>query len=307
MSKYNLTDLLNEVQGGKIGTLNISAKELVSKMEDVEAQGIEVDRYDGLSADGKTHLEFHVHPEGRDEPDASFSVYDYKFGLDPTDEDNFMTEYPFSVGGKGGYALKMAQELVGAEAYRMEEEEKKKLPKEFADAEKAAAEKDAKKATGAMKEANEDYDLLKIKMEIRNQLDSFDKGIIDGDDLANAIEEIVFGRRAPGVNTDDDFEREQRMQMSMREEDSIEEGGAAMLGPFEFLKSKGIDEEIILAFLKVHAKDIVGASEEEIADEFVNFATVNPEYYNDAVEDLNYSYKNTKLKEHFARFLKDYQ
>jgi len=60
-------------------------------------------------------LEFHVHPEGRDEPDASFSVYDYKFGLDPTDEDNFMTEYPFSVGGKGGYALKMAQELVGAE------------------------------------------------------------------------------------------------------------------------------------------------------------------------------------------------
>jgi hypothetical protein len=295
MSKYNLTDLLNEVQGGKIGTLNVSAKELIDKMDAVESSGIDVDRYDGLSADGKTHLEFHVHPEGRDEPDASFSVYDYKFGLDPTDEDNFMTEYPFSVGGKGGYALKMAQELVGAEAYRMEEEEKKKLPKEFADAEKAAAEKDAKKATGAMKEANEDYDLLKIKMEIRNQLDSFDKGIIDGDDLANAIEEIVFGRRAPGVNTDDDFEREQRMQMDMREEDAIEEGGAAMLGPFEFLKSKGIDEEMILAFLKVHAKDIVGASKDEIMDEFENFRSVN------------YDYVDENLKEHFGRFLKDYQ
>ena len=306
MSKYNLTDLLNEVQGGRIGTLNISAKELVSKMEDVEAQGIDVDRYDGLSADGKTHLEFHVHPEGRDEPDASFSVYDYKFGLDPTDEDNFMTEYPFSVGGRGGYALKMAQELVGAEAYRMEEEkdDKKELPDSIKKAEQDQIEKDAKKATGMMKEANEDYDLLKIKKEIRFQLDTYEKGIIDGDDLANAIEQIVFDLKAPGVNTDDDFEREQRAQLGMREEDSVDE---AVFGPVKFLKSKGIDEEAIAEFMKMHSKDIVGASEEEIADEFVNFATVNPEYYNDAVEDLNYSYKNTKLKEHFARFLKDYQ
>lgn len=306
MSKYNLTDLLNEVQGGRIGTLNISAKELIDKMDAVESSGIDVDRYDGLSADGKTHLEFHVHPEGRDEPDASFSVYDYKFGLDPTDEDNFMTEYPFSVGGRGGYALKMAQELVGADAYRMEEkkDDKKELPDSIKKAEQDQIEKDAKKATGMMKEANEDYDLLKIKKEIRFQLDTYEKGIIDGDDLANAIEQIVFDLKAPGVNTDADFEREQRAQLGMREEDSIDE---AVFGPVEFLKSKGIDEEAIAEFMKMHSKDIVGASEEEIADEFVNFATVNPEYYNDAVEDLNYSYKNTKLKEHFARFLKDYQ
>ncbi len=297
MSKYNLSDLLNEVQGGKIGTLNISAKELVSKMEDVEAKGIDVDRYDGLSVDGKTHLEFHVHPEGRDEPDASFSVYDYKFGEDPTDEDNFMTEYPFSVGGKGGYALRNAQELVGAEAYRMEEE-KKKLPKEFADAEKAAAEKDAKKATGAMKEANEDYDLLKIKKEIRFHLDAYEAGTIEGDDLAQAVEEVVFGAVAsPGINTDDDFEREQRMQMSMREEDAIEDEPVteAMFGPAEFLKSKGIDDKVIKDFMKVHAKDIVGASEDEIMDEFKEFRIAN------------YDYVDENLKEHFSRFLKDYQ
>jgi len=291
MSKYNLSDLLNEVQGGKIGTLNISAKELVDKMEDVEAKGIDVDRYDGLSADGKTHLEFHVHPEGRDEPDASFSVYDYKFGEDPTDEDNFMNEYPFSVGGKGGYALKMAKELVGAEAYRMEEE-KKELPKEFADAEKAAAEKDAKKATGAMKEANEDYDLLKIKKDIRFQLDTYEKGIIDGDDLAQAVEEIVFDLKAPGVNTDDDFEREQRMQMGMREEDSVDE---AIFGPVKFLKSKGIDDDVIKDFMKMHSKDIVGASEDEIMDEFEQFRSAN------------YDYVDENLKEHFGRFMKDYQ
>ena len=294
MSKYNLTDLLNEVQGGRIGTLNISAKELIDKMDAVESSGIDVDRYDGLSADGKTHLEFHVHPEGRDEPDASFSVYDYKFGLDPTDEDNFMTEYPFSVGGRGGYALKMAQELVGAEADRMEEkkDDKKELPDSIKKAEQDQIEKDAKKAAGMMKEANEDYDLLKIKMEIRNQLDSFDKGIIDGDDLANAMEEIVFGRRAPGVNTDDDFEREQRAQLGMREEESIDE---AIFGPVKFLKSKGIDDDVIKDFMKMHSKDIVGASEDEIMDEFEQFRSVN------------YDYVDENLKEHFGRFLKDYQ
>ena len=73
----------------------------------------------------------------------------------------------------------------------------------------------------------------------------------------------------------------------------------AVFGPVEFLKSKGIDEEAIAEFMKMHSKDIVGASEEEIADEFVNFATVNPEYLNDAVEDLKYG---GELREHFNRF-----
>ena len=84
------------------------------------------------------------------------------------------------------------------------------------------------------------------------------------------------------------------------EEDAIEdepvtEYGSTMFGPFEFLKSKGIDEEIILAFLKVHAKDIIGASEDEIMDEFENFRSVN------------YDYVDENLKEHFGRFMKDYQ
>lgn len=298
MSKYNLSDLLNEVQGGRIGTLNISAKELVSKMEDVEAQGIDVDRYDGLSADGKTHLEFHVHPEGRDEPNASFSVYDYKFGFDPTDEDNFMNEYPFSVGGRGGEALMNAKTLLGAKAFRMEEEDKKELPDAIKKAEQAQIEKDAKKAKGMMDESVPAVEKMEtMKREIRLQLDSFDKGIIDGDDLANAMEEIVFGRRAPGVNTDDDFEREQRMQMSMREEDTIEDEPVTedIFGPVKFLKSKGIDDDVIKDFMEVHAKDIVGASEDEIMDEFENFRSVN------------YDYIDENLQEHFGRFLKDYQ
>ena len=84
------------------------------------------------------------------------------------------------------------------------------------------------------------------------------------------------------------------------EEDAIEdepvtEYGSTMFGPFEFLKSKGIGEEMILAFLKVHAQDVIGASEDEIMDEFENFRSVN------------YDYIDENLKEHFGRFMKDYQ
>ena len=190
MSKYNLSELLTEVAGGRIGSLKISAKELVDKIDDVEARGIDVDRYDGLSPDGKTYIEFHVHPEGRDEPDASFSVYDFTFGFDPMSPEHFMEEYPFSVGGRGGAALRNAQELVGAEAYRMEENKE---------------------------EIKEDKhkDLINA---LRFQVMTLEKGIIDKDDFINAVEELAFGPRR-GPNTDDDFEREQRMQMGMREED----------------------------------------------------------------------------------------
>lgn len=96
---------INEgVTGGRIGTINISAKDLISTMEEIKAMGIEVDRFDGPSPDGKTNLEFHVYADTRDKPKNAFSVYDYKFGFDPTDEEHFMNEYPFSIGGFGNVA-----------------------------------------------------------------------------------------------------------------------------------------------------------------------------------------------------------
>jgi len=54
-----------------------------------------------------------------------------------------------------------------------------------------------------------------MKKEIRLQLDSFDKGIIDGDDLANAMEEIVFGeRRAPGMREEIDLNEDEDKEPS---------------------------------------------------------------------------------------------
>ena len=84
--------------------------------------------------------------------------------------------------------------------------QKRVLPKSFADQERTQIEKDANKAMNRIGEANEDYDLLKIKKDIRFHLDAYENGTIDGDDLAQAVEEVVFGPIvAPG--------------MGMREED----------------------------------------------------------------------------------------
>ena len=120
MSKYKLSELLNEVAGGRIGTLNISARDLVDKMEDLEDKGVRVDRFDGLSPDGKTYLKFHDNPMRKYDEDSSFSIYDFKFGFNPMSEDHFMEEYPFSVGGND---LKLAMELIdGVEEYGINEE-----------------------------------------------------------------------------------------------------------------------------------------------------------------------------------------
>jgi len=123
MSKYNLIKLLSEVKGGRIGTLNITAMDLERKMEELEGEGITINRfYD--SFDGKTYVEYHVHPEGEYSPDESFSVYDFKFGENPTDIDNEDKEYPFSIGGRGS-ALNSAKALLGSGqvAYGLDENE----------------------------------------------------------------------------------------------------------------------------------------------------------------------------------------
>lgn len=218
MSKYNLEDLLNEyIGGGRIGTLKISFKDLQDKMDELEnSDKVIVRTLSGPSGDGKVNREFEVVDRdsavaGGGKQERGFTVYDYKFGFDPGSEEHFMEEYPFSVGGND---LKLAMELIdGVEAGISEEkDDKKELPQSIKDKEARDAEIEAKKAKGMMKEANEDYDLLKIKKEIRFHLDTYEKGIIDGDDLAQAVEEVVFGEiKAPGMRENghvDDYKEE---------------------------------------------------------------------------------------------------
>ena len=141
MSKYNLTDILNEyIGGGRIGTLKISYKDLVDKMDELEKSGKVIVREKGSSADGKVNREFEVVdrdsavPGGRKQ-ERGFTVYDYKFGFDPGSEDKFIEEYDFSVGGND---LQLAMDLIdGVKAYNFEENIKED---EFDEARQAAIE-----------------------------------------------------------------------------------------------------------------------------------------------------------------------
>ena len=188
MSKYNLTDILNEyIGGGRIGTLNISFKDLQDKMDDLENSGkVIVRTLPGPSGDGKVNREFEVVDRdsavpGGGKQERGFTVYDYKFGFDPGDEEHFMEEYPFSVGGND---LKLAMELIdGVEAGISEEkDDKKELPQSIKDKEARDAEIEAKKAKGMMKEGDlfsSEFDRQELKSIINdlNEQPIFDMSV----------------------------------------------------------------------------------------------------------------------------------
>ena len=126
MSKYNLTDILNEyIGGGRIGTLKTSYRDLVDIMDKLEkSDKVIVRELPGPSGDGKTNREFEVVDRdsavaGGKKQERGFTVYDYKFGFDPGSIDNYEEEYDFSVGGND---LKLAMELIpDVKPYRLEE------------------------------------------------------------------------------------------------------------------------------------------------------------------------------------------
>jgi hypothetical protein len=98
------------------------------------------------------------------------------------------------------------------------------------------------------------------------------------------------GEKLAGVNTDADFEREQRAQLDMREEDSIEEG---------------ISTSDITKALKDDAK----ATDSEIKQYMASVKKAGDKFddVDDYVEDFKNYVADKSLQEHFGRFMKDYQ
>jgi hypothetical protein len=253
MSKYNLTNILNEYIGGsRHGTINISYRDLQDAMDQVEDNGDFIVREKhGQSGDGKVNREFEVVFIGgvkgdNKQEELGFTVYDYKFGFDPGSEDNFDEVLPFSVGGSNKEAaLKIAKFLLGNRVQGYMANDKEILrnfdPKDLNDVlfkgevvNEENVVKDLAKADEVIKMIkmmNPDVreDLLKriarmgqkmdenrreknpvgmgqlyvqpaVQKEIKRQLDAYDKGDMDVDDLINGIEEIIFGYvKAPGM------------------------------------------------------------------------------------------------------------
>ncbi|MDC6464873.1 hypothetical protein PQZ39_00415 [bacterium] len=182
MSKYNLTDLLEGMSRG--GTVNDSFFSIANLADELEGQNIGKDTYPiqvkrlGPSEDGKTNEEIVVrYGDGHRD---YFSIYDYKFGEDPTNEDNYQNDYPFSLGiPTGNEDGKQWAAKLGFNVESMNETTNKNINEEE-----------------GFTEVNE--------KEIRFHLDAYRAGDISGDDLAQAIEEIVFGSvKAPGMEEAD--------------------------------------------------------------------------------------------------------
>ena len=288
MSKYNLTDILNEfIGGGRIGTLKISFKDLQDKMDDLENSGkVIVRTLPGPSGDGKVNREFEVVDRdsavpGGNKQEKGFTVYDYKFGFDPGSEEHFMEEYPFSVGGND---LQLAMDLIdGVEPFRIREEKEE------------------------MKEDKE-KDLINA---LRFQVMTLEKGIIDKDDFINAIEELAFGqRRGPMQEEDvdevmgidrkgnkkpdtDGSDATKFKKAAMSEEEMSKDEKRYTDTVAKMLKDrilKDIPMDIIIDFVKTHGSDIRRMNNSEIKDEFEEFRSVN------------YDYIDENLKAHFNRF-----
>ena len=126
MSKYNLTDIHKNIikeSMGRGGTVNDSFYNIANTADELEGQNLGKDTYPievkrlGPSGDDKVTEEIVIrYGEGHKD---YFSIYDYKFGEDPTSEENYQKEYPFSlgipIGNKDGkrYAMKLGFNVEG--------------------------------------------------------------------------------------------------------------------------------------------------------------------------------------------------
>ena len=295
MSKYNLTELLTEVAGGRIGTLNISARDLVSKMEELEDKGVRVERFDGLSADGKTYIEFHVHPIRKYDEDYSFSIYDFKFGFDPMSEEHFMEEYPFSVGGRPS-ALENAETTLrgGDTGYQIGESINED---EFDEARQSAIES-SQEAAGIKENMGIIIkDALKkeaLKKEMMIHVDQLIDGNIDMNDFINVVEDIMAeansmeevmgvdrkGNKKPDTDGSDATKFK---KAAMSEEDS---GVPEQLSILRALRDDGKGTKMeILSYME---------SLKRSGDEFDDV--------DDYVEDFKNYVADKALQEHFNRF-----
>jgi hypothetical protein len=104
----------------KMGTIHDSIYSIINFLEYLQNSGkILKFKELGVSGDGKVTNEFHVYPK----MGSPFTIYDYKFGFDPSDEDHFEEEYDFSIGGYGPEAEATAKSLGFNVVNEMTEEE----------------------------------------------------------------------------------------------------------------------------------------------------------------------------------------
>jgi hypothetical protein len=107
------------------------------------------------------------------------------------------------------------------------------------------------------------------------------------------------GDKLAGVNTDADFEREQRAQLDMREEESINEELAPTGIAISQKQLDDLEKLGAISGLEVIVQDKDGSNVRK-----VDYTLTNTNFEKG---DDDYDYLEEGLKEHFGRFMKDYQ
>ena len=93
-------------QSFRVGTVKDSVYSISSTVEYIQDSGKAIVQDLGPSSDGKSYYEWRIIPKNGMEP---FAIYDYKFGVDPGDEDNFEEDFEFSIGGASKAAADSAE------------------------------------------------------------------------------------------------------------------------------------------------------------------------------------------------------
>ena len=179
------------------------------------------------------------------------------------------------------------------------EEEKKELPKSIADKEKAEIEKDAKKASGMMKEDDIEEVTSREGARIESLLDRElkRKFIFAFEDLyTDLVEEDPFMA--------EDVIEHLSIEM-MKHLDAIQAQGDSLAGVNEDSIEEGISTSDITKALKDDAK----ATDSEIKQYMASVKKAGDKFddVDDYVEDFKNYVADKSLKEHFSRFMKDYQ
>ena len=92
----------------RVGTIKDSIYGIKNTIDYLEQEGKIEYKSLGASADGKVNNEYRIFPTDGTPP---FTIYDYKFGFDPSDEDHYEEEYNFSIGGIGPESEESAKQL----------------------------------------------------------------------------------------------------------------------------------------------------------------------------------------------------
>jgi len=284
MSKYNLVELLNEIKGGRTGTYLATLDELEEVVKMLESyEEIRGVKQLGISGDGKTQFEYIILPSDGD----AFSIYPFKF--DPERETG---KLPFSIAGDINQAKKYIK-LMDADADVFTNMEYKAFTPQMRDIDENVEDILAK----------QEPNMEELKREIGNHLAAYEEGTIDGDDLAQAVGEIIFGKvKAPGMYIDDE-EWEEEMGRGVKEEEveevteeKVEIEEATMPSRSLFKGTKTQIDSYLESLKREQDRD-----KDKFEKEYGDFSN------DDWKEDFDNYVADKGLEEHFSRFLKDYQ